>query len=336
MSGIDRVVSVVAGVGIAVLLSSAFGLNWWTLGLLIGVSLVLGQLLRLGDNLLEVPISAMLVLGVGAAGAGAAAGDRIAQTLVGAGIGVLSNLLVPPRVNVPTAAEAIDGLAEDLAGLLDEAGDGLASDQAEGQWLADRAADWLGRARLVTYNTPNVGAALLRAEESRRLNVRALGTPDAGPGLRQGLEALEHSSVAVRSLFGNVDMVARREADDGQAIDPALRAAFGTVLHELADGLRAFGGWSGRSRRRAAVPPDTEPVRSSLEELHEARARLADLLLAVDPRRDPAAAELVVALGQAVERLLRELDLDERGRRLPAAARRPRITLPRVGTVRRR
>ena len=337
VSGIDRVVSVVAGVGIAVLLSSAFGLNWWTLGLLIGVSLVLGQLLRLGDNLLEVPISAMLVLGVGAAGAGAAAGDRIAQTLVGAGIGVLSNLLVPPRVNVPTAAEAIDGLAEDLAGLLDEAGDGLASDQAEGQWLADRAADWLGRARLVTYNTPNVGAALLRAEESRRLNVRALGTPDAGPGLRQGLEALEHSSVAVRSLFGNVDMVARREADDGQAIDPALRAAFGTVLHELADGLRAFGRLvREESSPRPAVPPDTEPVRSSLEELHEARARLADLLLAVDPRRDPAAAELVVALGQAVERLLRELDLDERGRRLPAAARRPRITLPRVGTVRRR
>ena len=40
VSGIDRVVSVVAGVGLAVLLSSAVGLNWWTLGLLIGVSLV--------------------------------------------------------------------------------------------------------------------------------------------------------------------------------------------------------------------------------------------------------------------------------------------------------
>src|SRR5919107_188451 len=62
VSGLDRVVSVVAGVGLAVLLSSAVGLNWWSLGLLIGLSLVLGQVLRLGENLLEVPISAMLVL----------------------------------------------------------------------------------------------------------------------------------------------------------------------------------------------------------------------------------------------------------------------------------
>ena len=78
------------------------------------------------------------------------------------------------------------------------------------------------------------------------------------------------------------------------AIDPALRAAFGTVLHELAEGLRAFGRLvREESAPRPAMPADTEPVRSSLEELHEARARLADLLLAVDPRRDPAAAELV-------------------------------------------
>ena len=67
--------SVVAGVGLAVLLSIAVGLSWWSLGLLIGLSLVVGQVLRLGDNLLEVPISAMLVLGVGAASARAAAGS---------------------------------------------------------------------------------------------------------------------------------------------------------------------------------------------------------------------------------------------------------------------
>ena len=224
---------------------------------------------------------------------------------------------------MPTAAEAIDGLAEDLAGLLDEAGDDLASDQAEGQWLADRAAEWLGRARLVSRTTCRTsGLPCCGAEESRRLNVRALGTPDAGPGLRQGLEALEHSSVAVRSLFGNLEVVARREAEQGLVIDPALRAALGTVLHELAEGLRSFGRLvreeSAPGRRRRPTPNRS---RSSLEELHEARARLADLLLAVDPRRDPAAAELVVALAQAVERLLRELDLDERGRRLPAAGR---------------
>jgi hypothetical protein len=334
VSGLDRVVSVVAGVGVAVLLSSAFGLTWWTLGLLVGVSLVVGQVLRLGENLLEVPISAMLVLGVGAAGAGAAAGERIAQTLVGAGIGVLSNLLVPPRIVAPNAAEAIEGLAGDLARLLDEAGEELASDQAEGEWLAERAGDWLGRARLVTHGMPTVGAALLRAEESRRLNVRAFGTPDAGPGLRQGLEALEHCSVAVRSLFGNIDVAARSEAERGGRIDPELRVAFGTVLGEMADGLRTFGRLvREEAAARPLETPDAEPLRASLTDLHEARARLVDLLLAVDPRADLAAGELVVSLVQAVERLLRELDLDERGRRRPQPVARPRRPLPRVGSI---
>ena len=206
----------------------------------------------------------------------------------------------------------------------------------DGGWSSARGTGSAEPARL-SHGLPNVGAALLRAEESRRLNVRALGTPDAGTRPASGNGGLEHSSVAIRSLLGNLEVVARREAEQGLVIDPALRAALGTVLHELAEGLRSFGRLvREESAQWPAAPPDTEPVRSSLEELHEARARLADLLLAVDPRRDPAAAELVVALAQAVERLLRELDLDERGRRLPAAARRPRVALPRVGTVRRR
>src|SRR3954453_23304364 len=75
VSGLDRVVSVVAGVGLAVLVSSAVGLTWWSLGLIIAISLVLGQMLRLGPNLLEVPISAMLVLGAGSVGASAAPSD---------------------------------------------------------------------------------------------------------------------------------------------------------------------------------------------------------------------------------------------------------------------
>ena len=40
-------------------------LEWWSLGLLIFVSITVGQLLRLRANLVEVAISGMLVLGVG-------------------------------------------------------------------------------------------------------------------------------------------------------------------------------------------------------------------------------------------------------------------------------
>jgi hypothetical protein len=328
-SGLDRVVSVVAGVGLAVLLSSAVGLNWWSLGLLIGISLVVGQVLRLGENLLEVPISAMLVLGVGAASARAAAGERIAETLVGAAVGVVSSLFVPPPVVVPGAAEAIGGLGDRLADLLDDAADELASDRTEGPALAERAADWLGRGRSLTYDMPRIGRALIDAEESRRVNVRALGTPDAGPGLRQGLEALEHSSVAIRSMFGTVETVARRAAGEGRGVHPALRGALAVVLHELADAVRGFGRLVRQEASPAGGEPDVESVRAALDGLQEARARTTDLLL-VDPRDDLAAGELVLSMAGTVERLLRELDLDERAKRLPPRPGRQRRYRPRM------
>src|SRR6478672_2203034 len=68
-SGLDRVVSVVIGVSLAVGFAAVVPLEWWSLGLLIFVSVIIGQVLRLRANLMEVAISGMLVLGVGSLGA---------------------------------------------------------------------------------------------------------------------------------------------------------------------------------------------------------------------------------------------------------------------------
>src|SRR3979409_1086004 len=62
--GIQRVASVLAGVLVAVGVATFVGLPWGSLGAVVGLSLVVGQVLRLGPHLLEVPISAMLVLAV--------------------------------------------------------------------------------------------------------------------------------------------------------------------------------------------------------------------------------------------------------------------------------
>src|SRR3954464_11413854 len=58
-SAAQRVGSVTGGVLVAVVLAWALGFTWWSLGLTIGASLLLGHLLRLGEHVLEVPISAM-------------------------------------------------------------------------------------------------------------------------------------------------------------------------------------------------------------------------------------------------------------------------------------
>src|SRR5690242_14966659 len=74
-SALRKVVSVTAGVLVAVTVSAFVGFSWWLLALLIAGALTLGLLLRLGDDLLEVPISAMLIFA--SAGEHAAASGRI-------------------------------------------------------------------------------------------------------------------------------------------------------------------------------------------------------------------------------------------------------------------
>jgi hypothetical protein len=329
ISGIQRVASVVAGVAVAVTFTSLVQLTWWSLGIVIALSLLIGQVLRLGSNLLEVPISAMLVLGVGATAAEVAAAQRISETLVGAGVGVLSNLLFPPRVATEDAGGAIEGLADNLARLLERAAGELTADSPVP--MVDRAVRWLDDARRLTHDMPQVGGALLLAERSRRLNLRALGTPDTGPGLRHGLEALEHTAVTVRSLCRSLLDAARDRAERGDEFDADLRGVFAVLLDELAAAVRSCGRLVRAEAHPWEPPPDLDEPRQALEGLHEARARVTDLLF-VNPRDDGALTQLNFALLTAVDRMHRELDLGERIRRQerrPGAT--PRRVVPRPG-----
>ena len=63
----------------------------------------------------------MLVLGVGSLSAQAAAWQRIAETLVGAAVGIAANLLFPPRIASADAGRAIEGLADAIGDLLNRA-----------------------------------------------------------------------------------------------------------------------------------------------------------------------------------------------------------------------
>jgi hypothetical protein len=312
-SGADRVISVVAGVSVAAVFSAAVQLTWWSLAIVIAVSLLAGQLLRLGANLVEVPISAMLVLGVGSFAADSAAWQRITETLVGAGAGVASNLLFPPRVQAKDAGAAIDGMARDLAELLDRAGADMADAATNGVVLADRAAGWLDGARILTHDIPNVGTALLRAEESRRLNLRAVGTADPGPGLRHGMEALEHSAVAVRSMFRSLYDAINGGSWPGADVGPELEAAVAMLLQEFAAGIRAFGHLVRADAQPGHDhPAETARLREASDGLQEAQARITDMLLADDDRGRN---ELNFALLTTAKRLIAELDLNEQIRR---------------------
>src|SRR5690606_12683258 len=166
-NAVQRVASVILGVLVALGLSNAFGLTWWSLGITIAAALVIGFGLRLGDSLLEVPISAMLILSLGSE---AAAASRVLETFIGAAVGLASGLLFAP-LRVRPAGEGND----DVGGQLAELPGQMSADLINGADNATRgrATDWLGRARALTGALDEVEGALGEAEESVRLNPRS-------------------------------------------------------------------------------------------------------------------------------------------------------------------
>ena len=123
--GAVRVGAVLSGVLVATLLSTWIGLTWWSLGAAIAISLLLGRVLRLGEQALETPISAMLILGV--TNTDIAAEIRVLNTLIGAGVGVAFNLIYPPAMPARPAGRAVIRVAEAAAAPLDAAGEALAA-----------------------------------------------------------------------------------------------------------------------------------------------------------------------------------------------------------------
>jgi hypothetical protein len=325
-SGFERVISVMAGVLLAVIFSAVVGLTWWSLGALIAVSIVIGQLLRLGPNLVEVPISAMLVLAVGANSAGQAATGRLSETAIGAAVGVAVNVIFPPALRTLDAGARVEAFADRIAGVLNGAAEQLSAGPVRG-----RAEQWLAEARRLSRHVPGIEKDILDADEGRQLNLRALGTPRTSSSLRDGLDALEHSLVAVRSMFRSIADSTRDDArsnigrsggsggysgskDGGDervegeyAAD--VREAFALLLRDLADCFGSFG-----RMVRAQVDEDavaeSGQLAAALTALREARARVTELLL-LGPRSDPEYWELNVALLATVERVLRELDVEE-------------------------
>lgn len=300
-----RIASVVVGVAVAVGFSAFVGFTWWSLALIIAVSLLIGQFLRLGAHQLEVPISAMLVLAVG--GSETAATDRISATIVGAAVGLAVNILFPPAVQSQSAGAAVEEYAKEVAGLLDQVAGSVHRPATR-----EQIKTWLDEARYLTNQVPQVEAGLDELEASRRLNRRAIDTITSAPGLRSGLNALEHAALDLRALYRLLADVQLNPSSAGGLDDSDVRTAFATLLRDIATAIRDFGGLvRAEADDEGAAHP--EELAAALDSAGEARARLTELLL-VDPQTDPEQWQLTGALLTAADRALRELDLDERAR----------------------
>ncbi len=91
----QRVAGVVVGVAAALAVSHFLAPSAWSIGIIIFAGLLVGWTARLGpQGAVQVPVSALLVFLVGRATPGYG-GERIADTLIGAGVAVIAVLLSP-------------------------------------------------------------------------------------------------------------------------------------------------------------------------------------------------------------------------------------------------
>uniref|UniRef100_A0AAU2VFH5 Aromatic acid exporter family protein n=1 Tax=Streptomyces sp. NBC_00003 TaxID=2903608 RepID=A0AAU2VFH5_9ACTN len=306
VTAVRRVNSVVAGVLLAIGFSSLVGLTWWSLGLIILVALVVGRFVKVGEFVPEVAISAMLVLGV--TRVSATAWDRVLETLIGAGVGMLFNVLLAPPVWVESAGGAIEELAARMRRLLLDLGE-----EVGGHTPVAQAAARLHEARRLDHDIVRVDASLRQAEDSLRLNPRVKEGLLSRVVLRTGLDTLEISAVVLRVVCRSFTDLAKERTEE-RLFEPEVGHAFKDVFEHLARAVESFAVLI-TTQVSANAEEAEERLAAELSAGRASRDRVADLLLA-QVRRHPRQWQLHGALLAEVDRVLDELDVEKRSQRL--------------------
>jgi hypothetical protein len=244
------------------------------------------------------PISAMLILAVG--GDQDVADSRIYETLVGAAVGVLVNVVIAPPLYLRPAGDAVGDLAARIATF----GRDLAAALRE-RWSRADADRWLDDARMLSADVTYADRVVARAEASARLNPRAAPIKRRRPRLRTALTGLERCQLSVRevcrALLDRTFYVPEDEQE--QAYPEDVRAALAGFLESAADAIDTVGELAGTG----PLPGEQARMAEHLATLAEGRDRLGALLM-VDPQADPGAWQQHGALLTAVDRVRVEIE----------------------------
>jgi len=299
--GLLRVVSVVLGVLFAAALSTVVPLTWWSLGLAVAVSLVIGRLFRLGDDIAEVPISAMLILAVG--GSDIAVEGRIVETVIGAVVGVVVGAAVAPPLYVRPASDAVQDVARAAAEVMRR----IAA-EVRSEYSAEQADAWLDAARGLGRDILRADRVLGTAETSLRYNPRAISRPHAATSLRSGLDAVERAVVSLRGVCRVLADLVKGHGEE-TVYGPDVRAALSDLLADVADAVQSYGSLVGSEV--VGPGPEDERLRAALAAAWADRHRLAGLLRHQDRlARDEW--QLQGQLTSQIDQLLRDVDSEAR------------------------
>jgi uncharacterized membrane protein YgaE (UPF0421/DUF939 family) len=278
-TAVRRVSAVAVGVIVAVAVTAYAPFNWWVLGLLIAASLGIGMILHLGEEIIEVPISAMLVFSVNAH---SAATTRVLDTLVGAAAGLVAGMVYAP-LRIQPAKDAVGELTREMSELLEQMASGLTAVPEQ-----RHANEWLERTRALRGEIERVDDALEQAEESIRLNPRQLASrasraargkraEDPAAGLREGVTTLERAATDMRVLARSVADSTRLDSDHSPVRQAQTRTELATLLGELSGAVKVYGELI-ETTGEATGDSTAAQLEQHLEAAQRHQDQLADLL----------------------------------------------------------
>jgi uncharacterized membrane protein YgaE (UPF0421/DUF939 family) len=190
-----RVAGVVVGVAAALAVSRVLAPSAWSIGLIIFVGLLVGWTARLGpQGVVQVPVSALLVILLGHTTPGYA-GERIADTLIGAGIAVIAVLLSPsapaPGAVMSHALAPLQRCTE----ILQSVSTGIAS-----TWTTGQADSWRHDAATLIDSIATARSEHEGLQLSTRWNARAHRQRAALGQAEEAIRSGERIAIYIRSM----------------------------------------------------------------------------------------------------------------------------------------
>lgn len=248
--------AIVVGAAVAGTLDLLLPTDSLTVAVVVVVASLLAGWRTLGDMGQWTVTSALFVLVIGGAR------DQsefvvayIGLVVVGAGVGVLVNLVAPPLPLAPSEA-ALDELGEVLADQLDALADGLYGDRAP------RKEEWEERRRAVAPAVDGARRAADEARDAQRLNVRARRQRVR---LHEQELKSERLSVTTAVVTDLVRILTEGERDD---VEPDRRVLGAELRNPVAEALGALA-----AVVREGPDADREPALLAVRELRAALAR---------------------------------------------------------------
>ena len=190
--GFGQIVGTAIGAGVALLTVSVFNFGFIAVGTTILLCAVVARALHLGEVAsVNVPVTALIVIGPGISGSTAA--HRLTSTLIGASVAIFFSYFSHPKTPIDRARDQIRNVSEKAAELLAEMSEGVAAGYTQRD-----AGGWLGKARLLVEEIPAIRSQSVEA----RSHARWFPTAEKDIAEELYIEgiAAEHTLVQVRTI----------------------------------------------------------------------------------------------------------------------------------------